>query len=375
MRDENQLTEFEKKIGSRLTNEQAIEEISKRLTLQLDALYPEVSGADFSMQGYSLGGLFAHTFKFILTWNGKSVYIYAKICPMYENLNPAKMEFDTLSLVYKGMQVSSKIYAVARPLAYFSDMNCYTMESVGDQDLRSFYLKYNSILAKNETVSTLRKYICGSAEWLFLFHKITSSQDVQRFDVNRFIEGFSEEFNYRDLSEYSFRAPVLTLINNTIGRLSGGNFHINMPLAGWHWDYTPGHVYLDNNKISVIDILGMSNTPIYEDIGHFLASLTSINNLPKYPFFDRKRSATIFCDDFIDAYQSQSSIPDREFVLLTNIYRLKHLIIYFLIQNRRISDKFGKFAGTIYSNYRAIPLFEKPIVDCLYQINRYLDML
>ncbi len=374
MHNENQLTEFEKKLGSRLTNEQAIEEIANRLNQKLDSLYPEAKSSNATIHGYSLGGLFAHTFRFVLAYNGKSVDIFAKICPMYENLNPAKMEFDTLKLVYEKMQTTSNIYAVSRPLAYFEDMSCYAMESVGVCDLRSFYLKNNSVFAKSETVEALRQYIRGSAEWLSLFHSSTASNKSERFNIKTFIEGFDEEFSYRNLSGFSFKSPVLALIDKAFGRLSDGAINFSMPLAGWHWDFTPGHVYLDNNKISVIDILGMSNTPIYEDIGHFLASITSINNLPKYPFFDRNRSATDFCNAFIEAYQKKSAIPHAEFMLLTNIYRLKHLIIYFLIQNRRISDKLGRFAGTVYSNYRAVPVFEKPILDCLSHINRYLDM-
>ena len=374
MRDANQLTPYEITLGSRLTNEQAIAEIIKRLYQNLESLYPDIDKSKAIIRGYSLGGLFAHTFRFTLTHNEKSIGIFAKICPVYESLDPARVEFDTLETVYSKMKAATDMYAVSRPLIYFKDMNCYAMESVGVKDLRSVLLKNNTVFAGSQAINELNYYMKGSAEWLAMFHEITANGISQKFEMKSFLNSFTDEFNYADLAQYSFSSNMLNAIDMVFHKLSSSELNVTMPLAGWHWDYTPGHVYLDNNRISVIDILGVDNTPVYEDIGHFLASITSINNLPKYLLFNRRRSATEFCNVFIDSYFKRTALDNNEFILLTNIYRLKHLVIYFIIQNRQISGKLGTTAGALYSNTRGVRLFEKPILHSLSEISRLINV-
>lgn len=372
MRNAEQLTPYERKIGARLTNEQVITEVKQRLYDNLDSIYPELPKGKVVINGYSLGGLFAQTFRFILAYEGKEITAFVKICPMYEGLDPAKMEFETLETVYEKMRSIKAKYAVSRPLVYFQDLNCYVMESVGVKDLRTILLKYNSFFSSDSSISELRGYIGDSAEWLALFHQITASESKKQFSVDEYMGGLTGEFDYRDLSHYSFSASLVNEIEKTIHKLS--SVSLFMPLAAWHWDYTPGHVYLDNNKISVIDILGMKDTPIYEDIGHYLASITSINNLPGYPLFNRNRSAYDFCDRFMDSYSSSAKLNKNEFLILANIYRLKYLIVYFLIQNEQVSNRLGSVAGKLFSNVRGVRIFEKPILHALSEISRLSNL-
>lgn len=370
MRDENQLTAYENKLGTRLTNEQVIQEIGNRLKSGLGSLYPDINPAQVVVKGNSLGGRFAHTFRFIIEHPGEPITIFAKICPMYERLDPARKEFDTLKLLFAEMNSATSKYAVSRPLVYFDDLNCYAMESVGVNELRSFLLKHNSVFSSIDDVSRLEEYIVGSAEWLALFHKITVSKQVAKFDFHSFLNSFTEEFDYREIGQFSFSTSLVDDIDATFSGLSKLSRPVEVHLAGCHWDYTPGHVYMDNNKISVIDILGLDDTPIYEDIGHYLASITCINNLPNYPFFDRKRSATTFSIKFIDAYYNATNIDKNDYLLLTNLYWLKHLLIYFLIQNRQVSQKLGRVAGKVFSNLRGVRIFEQPIQQTLSEIKR-----
>ena len=155
--------------------------------------------------------------------------------------------------------------------------------------------------------------------------------------------------------------------------LSSFTGSLTMPCAKQHWDYTPGHVYLDNDRISVIDILGLDGIPIYEDIGHFLAALTSINNLPFYPFFDYSRACLVLCDEFNNSYLNNTDYDRDKFLLLTNIYRLKYLIIYFLGQHRLVSQKTHPVIGNIYTDYRIVRLFNKPLLHTMNEITKIMN--
>ena len=191
-----------------------------------------------------------------------------------------------------------------------------------------------------------------------------------KFNYEAFIKSFVEEFDYRSLSNFRFPKSTVDRLEDTIKSLSSLNGVFDMPCAKWHWDYTPGHIFIDNNKISVIDILGLDNTPIYEDIGHFLSALTSINNLPFYLFFDFKRAKDRLCNQFINTYFHDTGYQKDEFVLLSNIYRLKYLIIYFSGQYKMISQKLHPLAGSAFANLRLVKLFNEPILHTIDEITK-----
>jgi hypothetical protein len=147
----------------------------------------------------------------------------------------------------------------------------------------------------------------------------------------------------------------------------------DLPCAKWHWDFTPGHVYLDYNRISVIDILGIDDTPIFEDIGRFLASMMAINNFPFYPFYDFRRAEGPLCDRFVETYAADSNYDREHFLLFTHIYTLKYLIIWFFSQHLRVSSKVSPAIGAAFANLRLVPFYERPIVHTMNKINERIE--
>ena len=164
-------------------------------------------------------------------------------------------------------------------------------------------------------------------------------------------------------------------VRNGIGIIPQVMFISTTARLTWHWDYTPGHVYLDNGKISVIDILGLDDAPIYEDIGHFLAAMESVNYLPFYLLFDKKRAGKEFSDIFLDEYENGDSRDRDIFVLFSYIYKLKFLILYFGGQYMRASRYFHSTGAKLYANIRAVGVFEEPIDRTIDEIYKRFDKL
>jgi len=349
-----------------------IEIITQKIYDNLNVYYDDIERSSAKICGVSLSGQFAHTFKFTITDNSRERLIFGKVCPVYEFLNPAQQEYETLIYLYEHMNKTEGLYAVSRPLDYYPEINAYIMESVGTQDLRSYLLKNNSIFSSEDRVSSLKEKIAGSARWLAEFHNVSKSEKHCVFNYEDYMQTFQSEFDYNELKKFRFGSGVIEEIDKTFSALSEIADNLVMPCAKQHWDYTPGHVYLDDNKISVIDILGVDDVPIYEDIGHFLASITSINNLPMYPFFNYKRVRNEFCDEFLDAYLNRSALKKDEFLLLCNIYRLKYLVVYFLGQYRLIGDKLNYLLARIYINYRVVNIFEVPFLQTIREIRKLL---
>lgn len=359
-------------IEPRLKKKDIIAILSQKLRNNLNSYYPDLDKDRTLITGKSLGGHVASTYRFEITSgnNSKKNIIFIKLCPIFEALNPALMEYQTLQLLYHKMPLIQKDCYVPRPLDYFPDLHAYAMESVGTKSLREYLLKNNSLLRADDSISELLDLVSGSANWLRAFHKITISVKPLKFDSEAFIKSFIEEFDYHSLSNFKFPKNTINRLENTIKGLSSINGAFDMPCAKWHWDYTPGHVFIDNGKISVIDILGLDNTPIYEDIGHFLAALTSVNNLPFYPLFDFKRANDKLCGHFLDSYYSGTDYEGEEFILLSNIYRLKYLIVYFCGQYQSISKKTHPLVGKAFANLRLVKLFNEPILHTIDEITK-----
>ena len=354
-----------------VTNKEVIRTLIHRLRENINSYYPDLDKLNLSITGKSIGGPFAKTFRFDLTSNGIRHIIFVKQCPLYKD-NPAKIQYETLQLLYHSMPAVNKRCAVSRPLDFFPDLNAYAMESVGTNNFKTYLLKNNSRLNDEKSLPDLLSVLSGCALWLRTFHNITKSDKGTMFDSSVFLNSIREEFDYILLRDFGFRSDTLNRLNALFNNLSILDGTFALPCAKWHWDYTPGHIYLDYNTISVIDVLGLDNTPIYEDIGHFLVAMTIANNLPFYPFFDRKRARTELCDAFLDAYWDCCRLDKNEFLLFSKIYTLKYLILYFGGQYSRISEKIHPVAGRLFANVRSVVLTEEPMILAIEEIERLM---
>jgi len=337
--------------------------------------YPEFTGHNVDINGEPLGGQFANTFKFTIIGASDCKILYLKLCPLYERLDPAKLEFQTLKVLFNDVFSKQPVYAVARPIDYFSDDNAYIQESVGENNLREFLLKNNSVFASNRQIRDIQFFISGSAKWLSIFHSNTLAGNGEFFVSDEYLSGIEGEFDHRALRKFNFSKELLDQMDSLFEMLRFFDQKIKIPCAKWHWDYTPGHVYIDKCKISVIDILGKDNVPIYEDIGHFLASLTCINNLPRYLFFSHKRSQGLLCDDFVKNYLHESKLEENEAMFFINLYKVKYLIIYFLDQYNQVSARANKHVGLLFANYRLVRLINRSLTKSVRDAVFYKDKL
>lgn len=348
-----------------LSDNDALKELSRRIKSNLGNYFEGISGSE-QVTGVVWGGQeTARTFRFEVSnavKNHKHV-IFAKICPIFEKLDPARMEYDTLQLLQESIPALWNDCRVSRPLDYFPDLNAYAMESVGSNNFRTYLLKTNSRFKSDSSLATLISKVTGSARWLSAFHKVTASKEQKLFRTKSFVESISEDYDYRVLKDYGFGGETIRKVFNVIEELSKLDGKIDLPCAKWHWDFTPGHVFLDNGQISVIDILGAADVPIFEDIGRFLAAMSTVNNLPFHLFFDHARARGLLCNSFIETYQNNCDMDRDKFILLTNIYKLKYLLIWFCGQNERVSSKIHPLAGRLFSELRLVKLFEPSLLQ------------
>ena len=341
----------------------------------LSNYFPEVSAGECIVKGEPLGGQFANTFRYKVTSDGVDITLYLKICPVFPNLDPAKLEYESLITLYNNVFSTFKEYAVAKPIDYFSEDNAYLQKSVGDNNLRSYLLKHNSIFISGHSLNKLIQLLTESGKWLSIFHKETLSNEQVLFSPEKYINAIQGEFDYREFKQFAFRKDTLEKLDKLVNEITNLSMQIKIPCAKWHWDYTPGHVYIDHGYISVIDILGKDNVPIYEDIGHFVASLTCINNLPFHILFSHKRARGQLCDAFLAGYLDGAGLDDDEVRLFINLSIIKYLVVYFMDQYRKISDKAGNYVGRLFANYRLVKLTQDSLILATTDALQYLERI
>lgn len=354
--------------GKEALNESPVEwrqRIVERLRPRITSYFPEMNRQELSITCVNIGGDYAKTAQLEICAGELRKVIFFKQCPIFERLNPGILEFDTLQLLYDKLSRSAPRCAVARPLDFFSDWNAYAMESVTGENFKDRLLRLNSRFSSAAALSQLRAAVSKCGEWLKAFHTITQSSKPKSFVTAEYVASIQEELDLASLRGVRFSRSMLAELDTVLAmlpRLDG----YPMPCAKWHWDYTPAHVFLDGDLVSVIDITGLDDAPIYEDVGHFLSALVTVNNLPRFPFYDRRRADGLLCDTFLEVYCG-GEVNDRT-TLFANVYKLKRLILWFHAQRCHLSKIFPPHAAKVFTDYRLARIFEPPLLGAIKKI-------
>jgi len=205
-----------------------------------------------------------------------------------------------------------------------------------------------------------------------MFHKITRKGLFTQFNAIDFIKSFEREFEL--IKQFNFKGDTIIKCDSILKKLYSLNSKFSLPCAMWHCDLSPSHVFIDNNKISVIDIFGMEDVPIYEDIGKWLSSLATVNAFPIYMSFDYDRANGKFGDVFLEGYLRENEFNGDEFNMFSNIFKLKHLFLSFEAQNSRIGEKVHPIAAKIFSRIRLSKIYEKNILNTVENISRRMKI-
>jgi hypothetical protein len=342
-----------------------------RFSERLEFYFPDLESDKVKITGktWSKQTGITWVFRLDISSGDSTHFVFIKLCSLLARYNPAVVEYSTLKLLHGKMP---EMLSVPRPLDIYDDLNAYAMESVGTIDLKSFLLKNNSKLHSKDSDRALVSTISGTARWLSAFHNLAGSGKTENFDYLSFSGNNGDDFDYRRLSEFGFKKATLLAIEDIMERLSSLNGTLDVPYSKKHGDFTPSHVFVDHEQISAIDILGLYNAPIYEDIGHFTASMSMVNAFPFYPQFDYDKCHSKLCDVFIDSYLNESNADVDEFILFSNAYKLKYLIRWFGAQYMVACNRTRPFLGKMFAESILVGRYERSIAHVIDELSKRL---
>ena len=322
---------------------------------------------DISIKGKVWGGKgTARTFRFKIKYYKKQEQImFAKLSPIFPKLNPGLSEYAALNTLYPEFLNISDRYGVPKPIAFFTDLNVLLMESVGNLSVKKYLTIHNRINTASEVIDKVQDVIGCCGQWLRLFHNITERGVDEQFNQEHYYDSFKKE--YAEIKKAKLLSEDATKrIDTIIGGLRLLDINISMPCAMWHCDFTPGHIFVQENGVKVIDILGVYDVPIYEDIGKWLATSATFNTFPVSWNFDYHRMISMN-KVFLDSYRDSNKLVTKTFVLFSNLYRLKQLVLNLYSQYQRIKGIAPARIAIFISVIKLRPLFESNInhaLDC-----------
>lgn len=312
------------------------------------------------------------TFKFILHYDNsqKHQVVFMKLCPKWRELDAAKLEYDILCKMHAELSRDQSPLGVARPINYYPQLNAYAQESVGTRTLKTLLLKNNSTFSSKADQRELLDAIELSARWLSRFHDITATGSPEPFDHSRFEQCEACDFNFTLVDRFKFSDATRARVKSCLRDLQAVDGS-EMPHAGFHFDYTPAHIFLDKG-LDVIDIGGAYDMPIYEDIGHFLASLSTVNCLPFSPFFSYRRAREELIDCFLQAYKSETRFDTDRYELFANCYYMKHLFLWLGAQYQRVQVRSNQHIADLFMTTRLLSIFDPAIKRAVDSIRSHL---
>ncbi|ODS33242.1 MAG: hypothetical protein SCARUB_01633 [Candidatus Scalindua rubra] len=345
-------------------NSAEVDNLANRIRERIDTYYPDLNRNSIKIKGRRWGGKgTAKTFRFQINSgnNGLHKTIFVKFSPIYGENNMGLMEYNALKYLHPMMSLSDPFYNVPRPIDFYDDINAILIEEISGVCFRDYLLKTNSFISSEESLSQLYSVVSNCGKWLKIFHTLTREDKEGLFHVSEFSNSFIKELE--GLKQYGFKSSIVSSVKKLLKNLESLGRVFSMPLAMWHFDFTPGHAFINKDGIDVIDIFGIKGVSIYEDIGHWLASMSSVNNFPRYLFFDHSTANGILSEKFLNGYFYENDIKRDESFLLSYLHKLKYLVITFHEQYARISEAIHPLAAEIYSRFRLIRLFERHITE------------
>jgi hypothetical protein len=354
------------------SNRELIKVLKSKIRESLKDYLADASHDDISLAGKVWGGKgTARTFRFVMKYRDEQEHIlFAKLSPIFPKLNPGLAEYEALKILYPYFLSLSHNYGVPKPIAFYPELNVLLMESVGSMSVKKYLTFYNKKNISFDAINKVKEVICNCGQWLRLFHSVTERGVKEQYHHKHYFDGFKNEYEVlKKLKMLSGKNIIkIESLNKTLCTLDN---NIDMPCAMWHCDFTPGHIFIQENGVKVIDIIGVYDVPIYEDIGKWLATSATFNTFPVSWSFDYQRMLAMD-SVFMNSYCESNILVNDTFILLSNLYRLKQLVLNLHSQYYKIIGIVPKMIANAISYQKLKPLFESNINHALDSIlNEY----
>ena len=241
------------------------------------------------------------------------VHDWANIRPKFEyrSLSAARDHFDRMA--------DPRLGAV-RPLEYLAAHRAIVMEVIEQPTLRHLLWKATRFQPRVKGTQLDRVFRHAGA-WLRQFHQLPADENgaatlrEKREDVVEALRKYSDFLSESVAVGHFFRDAVSTATARSATVLPNV-----LPLGRGHGDFAPRNVFVSpDHRVTVIDMLGKWQVPIYEDLAYFVNDLrTSRLQRLTYGLAFHPDHVERYEDELLTGYFGQQPVP-RDSITLFNL--------------------------------------------------------
>lgn len=204
----------------------------------------------------------------------KAVYEKPLLYPAAEIWDRQRLQYTALAAIGEYFaDINQTQFGVIRVLDYLPQYQALVTEEASDPQLRELLLKESRLHAPFRD-GKLATAFCNAGEWLRLFHGMPKNEDVKVRNQHResYVDAICRLTDYlaRMVGDTSFfHELAAVLVKKSCEVLPEV-----LPLGLGHGDYAPRNILIGSNaRVTILDTFAKWRTPVYEDIGYFLAEL------------------------------------------------------------------------------------------------------
>ena len=307
-------------------------------------LFPSLGNmSDFDVY-HEEQSIFSHTWKIRLHYGHATKNIVLKESsrepgPGSKDRRAVEAEYDILQILHEKF-LKVKGINVVMPLACLPEDDILALEVFPGNKLNTVIVDHLRWLPSQGVKKEIEDYFTQCGQWLRLFQQFTRKDVNVTFEKSLYLEDIHSLFGA--LEKYGISSILQKKI---LGFIDTGFEKIGvrqLDLVGYHSDFTPWNVLVDDGEIAVMDFGQFSYSNSYDDLTLFVATLEGYKSVVGIigKHISRMRSA------FLEGYGTRTIDPDIfDLLLLKNTLKSIWMMDVSANGNTGIIDR-------VYGDYR-----------------------
>ena len=250
-----------------------------------------------------------------------------------------EVEFDTLRALHDKFSECEGLNVV-RPLACLPDNDILVLEEFAGNQLNTVIVDKLRWRPSERVRKQLGGYFTLCGTWLRLFQQFTKEDETIAFAGAAYLERVESLFvavEWCGIGD-QLKERILEFAGAKCEQIS----ERQVEMAGYHSDFTPWNILVDDDQIAVMDFGQSSRSTTYDDLTLFLATLEGYKSVVGI----NDANISHMSSAFLDGYRTSTLDPDLfDLLLLKNTLKTIWMMGYSTLEKAGVIDR-------IYRDYR-----------------------
>lgn len=187
----------------------------------------------------------------------------------------AQKEYQTLKLLEKKFSGQDEFF-LPRSFGCLEEENIIFLVEIKGKKLSDMIKKSLRGMPSREKIERSEKIFFKVGRWLKFFQDKTAKDEILEFNIDEFKDKLNKK--YLMCQELNLRPDTEVLIKKFLKSIDNGKISAKLKVVGKHGDFTVSNVYVDKEKVCVLDFSDFGYEFMYDDLCIFLITLEGYRN-------------------------------------------------------------------------------------------------